>query len=105
MRYTEKAQAGNGILRQKQQYREYQIWHVEAQEELDELKQEKKDIKRQIQLADGIMKEDLYTAYYAVSEKEEIVADRDVEIPGTEENMLAESTAKNETAGDKACWG
>ena len=28
-------------------------------------KQEKKDIKRQMQLADGIIKEDLYTAYYA----------------------------------------
>lgn len=67
---------------------------MEVQEELDELKQEKKDIKRQIQLADGIIKEDLFTAYYAVSGKEEIVADRDVEIPGMEENMLAESTAK-----------
>ena len=58
------------------------MWHVEVQEELDELKQEKKDIKRQIQLADGIIKEDLYTAYYAVSEKEELVADREIEIPG-----------------------
>lgn len=38
-----------------------------------------------MQLADGIMKEDLYTAYYAVSEKEEIVADRDVEMPEMEE--------------------
>ena len=51
---------------------------MEVQEELDELKQEKKDIKRQIQLADGIIKEDLYTAYYAVSGKEEIVADREI---------------------------
>ena len=81
-------------IKTEAQYREYQIWHVEVQEELDELKQEKKDIKRQIQLADGIIKEDLFTAYYAVSGKEEIVADRDVEIPGMEENMLAESTAK-----------
>ena len=72
------------------QYREYQIWHVEVQEELDELKQEKKDIKRQIQLADGIIKEDLYTAYYAVSGKEEIVADRDVEIPGMEKEAVSE---------------
>ena len=38
--------------------------------------------KRQLQLADGIMKEDLYTAYHAVSENEEIVADRDVDISG-----------------------
>ncbi len=56
-----------------------------VQEELDELKQEKREIKRQIQLADDIIKEDLYTAYYAVSGNEEIVADRDVEIPGMEE--------------------
>ena len=39
-------------------------------------------VKRRIQLADGIMKEDLYTAYYAVSEDEEIVADRDVRYRG-----------------------
>lgn len=81
-------------IKNEEQYREYQIWHVGVQEELDELKQEKKDIKKQIQLADGIIKEDLYTAYYAVSEKEEIVADRDVEIPGMKVDMLAESTAE-----------
>ena len=72
-------------IKKEEQYWEYQIWHVEVQEKLDELKQEKRKIKRQIQLADGIIKEDLYTAYYEVSEKEEIVADRDVEIPGMEE--------------------
>ena len=72
-------------IKMDEQYREYQMWHVEVQEELDELKKEKNDIKRQIQLADGIVKEDLYTAYYVVSEKEEIVADRDVDIPGMEE--------------------
>ena len=75
------------------QYREYQIWHVEVQEELDELKQEKREIKRQLQLADGIIKEDLYTAYYAVSEKEEIVADREIEIPGMEEKTAIEEVA------------
>lgn len=35
---------------------------MEVQEELDELKLEKREIKRQIQLADGNIKEDLYTA-------------------------------------------
>ena len=70
------------------------MWHVEVQEELDELKQEKRKIKKQIQLADGIIKEDLYTAYYAVSENEVIVADREIEIPGMEVDMLAESTAE-----------
>ena len=80
-------------IKTEAQYREYQIWHVEVQEELDKLKQEKKDIKRQIQLADGIIKEDLYTAYYAVTGKEEIVADRDVEIPGIEEKTAVEEVA------------
>ena len=77
-------------IKNEEQYREYQIWHMEVQEELDELKQEKKEIKRQIQLADSIVKEDLYTAYYAVSENEEIVADRDVEIPGMEKEAVSE---------------
>ena len=77
-------------IKNEEQYREYQIWHVEVQEELDELKQEKRKIKRQIQLADDIIKEDLYTAYYAVSGNEEIVADRDVEIPGMEEEAVFE---------------
>ncbi len=81
-------------VRTEEQYREYQMWHVEVQEELDELKQEKREIKRQLQLADGIMKEDLYIAFYAVSESEEIVADKDVEIPGMEEDMLVERTAE-----------
>ena len=77
-------------IKNEEQYREYQIWHMEVQEELDELKQEKRKIKRQIQLADDIIKEDLYTAYYAVTGKEEIVADRDVEIPGMEEDTEVE---------------
>ena len=77
-------------IKNEEQYREYQIWHMEVQEELDELKQEKRGIKRKIQLADDIIKEDLYTAYYAVSGKEEIIADRDVEIPGMEEDTEVE---------------
>lgn len=77
-------------IKNEEQYREYQIWHMEVQEELDELKQEKREIKRQIQLADDIIKEDLYKAYYAVSGKEEIVADRDVEIPGMDEETEVE---------------
>ena len=77
-------------IKNEEQYREYQIWHMEVQEELDELKLEKRDVKRQILLADDIIKEDLYTAYYAVTGKEEIVADRDVEIPGMEEDTEVE---------------
>ena len=77
-------------IKNEEQYREYQIWHMEVQKELDELKQEKRNVKRQIQLADDIIKEDLYTAYYAVSGNEEIVADRDVEIPGMDEETEVE---------------
>ena len=80
-------------IKNEEQYREYQIWHMEVQEELDELKQEKRNVKRQILLADDIIKEDLYTAYYAVTGKEEIVADRDVEIPGMEEDTAVEKVA------------
>ena len=80
-------------IKNEEQYREYQIWHMEVQKELDELKQEKREIKRQLQLADGIVKEDLHTAYYAVSENEEIVADREIEIPGMEEKTAVEEVA------------
>ena len=80
-------------IKNEEQYREYQIWHVEVQEELDELKQGKRELKRQLQLADSIVKEDLYTAYYAVSENEEIVADREIEIPGMEEKTVVEEVA------------
>ena len=87
-------------IKNEEQYHEYQIWHVEVQEALDELKNEKRKIKRQIQLADSIVKEDLYTTYYAASENEEIVADRDVEIPGMEEKtetaVVVESDANVE---------
>jgi hypothetical protein len=88
-------------IKNDEQYREYQIWHVEAQEELDELKQEKRKIKRQLQLADGIMKEDLYTAYYAVAENEEIVADREIEIPGMEEDTEVEKATATVVEPDR----
>ena len=88
-------------IKNEEQYREYQIWHVEVQEELDELKQEKREIKRQIQLADDIIKEDLYTAYYAVTGKEEIVADRDVEIPGMEDDTEVEKATATVVEPDR----
>ena len=85
-------------IKNEEQYREYQIWHVGVQEELDELKKEKKDIKRQIQLADGIMKEDLHTAYYAVSEDEEIVGDKEIEIPGMEQQAVISEVKRKDTS-------
>ena len=72
-------------IKTDEQYREYQVWHVGVQEELEELKQEKRDVKKQLQLVENIVKEDLYTAYYKVSEYEEIVGDREIEIPRMEE--------------------
>ena len=63
---------------------------IKNEEQYREYKQEKRGIKRKIQLADDIIKEDLYTAYYAVSGNEEIVADRDVEIPGMDEETEVE---------------
>lgn len=77
-------------IKTDEQYREYQLWHIGVQEELDELKQEKRDVKKELQLVEGIMKEDLYTAYYAVSEDEEIVGDNEIEIPGMEDNAVSE---------------
>ena len=74
---------------------------MEVQEELDELKQEKRNVKRQIQLADDIIKEDLYTAYYAVTGKEEIVADRDVEIPGMEDDTEVEKATATVVEPDR----
>ena len=88
-------------IKNEEQYREYQIWHMEVQEELDELKMEKREVKRQIQLADDIIKEELYTAYYAVSEKEEIVADMDVEIPGMEEDTEVEKATATVVEPDR----
>ena len=77
-------------IKTDEQYLEYQVWHVGVQEELDELKMEKREVKKQLQLVEGIMKEDLYIAYYAVSEDEEIVGDKEIEIPGMEKEAVSE---------------
>lgn len=74
-------------IKTDEQYREYQVWHVGVQEELDELKMEKRKVKKQLQLVECIMKDDLYTAYYAVSEDEEIVGNKEIEIPEMDEQV------------------
>lgn len=81
-------------IKTDEKYREYQLWHAGVQEELDELKSEKRDVKRQLQLADSIMKEDLYTAYYTVSEDEAIVGDKEIEIPWMEEQETVSEVEK-----------
>lgn len=84
------------------QYREYQIWHVEIQGELDKLKQEKREVKKQLQLVEGIMKENLYTAYYEVSENDEIVGDREIEIPRLEKDTMVEEVVAVEPDANDA---
>lgn len=81
-------------IKTDEKYREYQLWHAGVQEELDELKSEKRDVKRQLQLADSIMKEDLYTAYYTASEDEAIVGDKEIEIPWMEEQETVSEVEK-----------
>lgn len=53
--------------------REYQIWHVDVQTELDELKQEKKQIKDNLRIVDGCLNEKLYTASLDITNMEEYV--------------------------------
>lgn len=74
------------------------MWHVGVQEELDELKMEKREVKKQLQLVEGIMKEDLYTAYYAVSEDEEIVGNKEIEIAGMEQQAVISEVKRKDTS-------
>ena len=85
-------------IKTDEQYHEYQMWHVEVQEELDELKQEKRAVKRQLQLVEGIMKEDLYTAYYVVAKDEEIIGDKEIKIPGIEKQEVVSEIKKKDTS-------
>ncbi len=53
--------------------REYQIWHVDVQAELDELKCEKRQIKDNLKIVDGCLMEKLYTASFNITDMEEYV--------------------------------
>lgn len=53
-------------IKTNEQYRDYQLWHMDMQKELDVLKQQKKEAKKQIGLVDMAIKENLYTAYHDV---------------------------------------
>lgn len=55
---------------------------------------EKREVKKQLQFVEGIMKEDLYTVYYAVSEDEEIVGEKELEISGMEEQETVSEVEK-----------
>ena len=72
-------------IKTEEQYRDYQLWHMDMQRELDVLKKQKKDAKKQIGLVDMAIKENLYTAYHDVPEMEELVEEEEVVIPQMEE--------------------
>ena len=72
-------------IKTEEQYRNYQLWHMDMQKELDVLKQQKKDAKKQIGLVDMAIKENLYTAYYDVPEMGELIDEEEIVIPQREE--------------------
>ena len=72
-------------IKTEEQYRDYQLWHMDMQKELDVLKQQKKDAKKQIGLVDMAIKENLYTAYHDVPEMGELVEEEEILIPQMDE--------------------
>ena len=74
-------------IKTDEQYRNYQLWHMDMQKELDLLKQQKKEVKKQIGLVDMAINENLYTAYHDVPKMEELVEDNEIVIPQMEETV------------------
>ena len=60
--------------------RQYQIWHMDVQSELDLLKHEKREIKQKLKLVDECLKEKLYTASLDIADMEEQISNT-VEMP------------------------
>ena len=85
MRFTGLVPVKKRAIKTDEQYRDYQLWHMDMQKELDVLKQQKKDAKKQIGLVDMAIKENLYTAYHDVPEMGELVEDKEIVIPQMEE--------------------
>lgn len=75
-------------IKTDEQYRNYQLWHMDMQKKLDVLKQQKKEAKKQIGLVDMAIKENLYTAYHDVPKMEELVEDNEIVIPQMEEAVV-----------------
>ena len=76
------------------QLREYQLWHLGVQNELDNLKQQKKDTKYQLKLAEATLNEKLDTAILDVSEAEPIIGESEIVFPKIE---IDEQEIVNET--------
>ncbi len=60
--------------------RQYQIWHMDVQSELDLLKQEKREIKQNLKLVDECLREKLYTVGNDIADMEEQISNT-VEMP------------------------
>lgn len=75
-------------IKTDEQYRDYQLWHMDMQKKLDVLKKQKKEAKKQIGLVDMAIKENLYTAYHDVPKMEELVEDNEIVIPQMEETVV-----------------
>ena len=68
-------------IKTEEHLREYQQWHLGVQNELDNLKQQKKDAKYQLKLADATLNEKLDTAILEVSQAEPLVSNDEIVIP------------------------
>lgn len=77
--------------------REYQLWLLESQQELDQLKSEKKGLKQQIRVGESCLKENLLTAEYRIDEQEELRYDESDEVPAFIDSAK-EEIVKMETA-------
>lgn len=71
-------------IKTDEQYLDYQLWNMDMQKELDVLKQQKKEAKKQIGLVDMAIKENLYTAYHDVPEMGELIDEEEIVIPQRE---------------------
>ena len=60
--------------------RQYQIWNMDVQSELDSLKQEKREIKKNLKLVDECLMEKLYTASFEITDMEEQISNT-VDLP------------------------
>ena len=71
--------------------REYQILHMNIQSELDKLKQEKKEIKENLKIVEGCLKENLHTASWYITNMKEYAKDT-IELPEYTESQRIENT-------------
>ncbi len=71
-------------IKTEEQLWEYQMWHLGVQNELDNLKLQKKDTKYQLKLAEATLNEKLDTAILDVSEAEPIIGESEIVFPKVE---------------------